>query len=240
MKTNNAMNPPTVPATPTRAMITTLGLVAMLCGLIIVSAYEGSLPAVQENRRIALERAIHKVLPGAEKIVAWHALPGGQIAPAIGGTVPAGALFFHAAYKKDGQLLGIAAEGVGKGYADQVRVMFAYSATCQCIVGMSVVAMRETPGIGDKIITDPTFLANFKALDARLNAELSALAHKVTAVKNGSKTEPWQIDAIAGATITSRAVGRAINDTAQALLPLIAPNLEHTLAAKAESTERAQ
>jgi electron transport complex protein RnfG len=37
--------------------------------------------------------------------------------------------------------------------------------------------------------------------------------------------QPWEIDAIAGATITSRAVGKAINDTAQALLPRIAPRL---------------
>jgi len=32
--------------------------------------------------------------------------------------------------------------------------------------------------------------------------------------------------AIAGATITSRAVGKAINDSAQALLPRLVPNLD--------------
>ena len=45
-------------------------------------------------------------------------------------------------------------------------------------------------------------------------------------VKHGAKTNAWQIDAIAGATITSRAVGKAINDTAQALLPRLVPNLD--------------
>jgi electron transport complex protein RnfG len=86
--------------------------------------------------------------------------------------------------------------------------------------------MRETPGIGDKIITDKDFVANFNALDAKLNKELSALANEVKTVKHGTKTNPWQIDAISGATITSRAVGRAINDSAQALLPHLVPNLE--------------
>jgi electron transport complex protein RnfG len=86
--------------------------------------------------------------------------------------------------------------------------------------------MRETPGIGDKIITDKEFVANFKALDAKLNKELSALANEVKTVKHGTKTNPWQIDAIAGATITSRAVGKAINDSAQALLPRLIPNLD--------------
>jgi electron transport complex protein RnfG len=86
--------------------------------------------------------------------------------------------------------------------------------------------MRETPGIGDKILTDRDFLANFNALDAKLKADLSTLANEVKAVKHGSKTNPWQIDAIAGATITSRAVGKAINDSAQALLPRLVPSLD--------------
>ena len=35
-----------------------------------------------------------------------------------------------------------------------------------------------------------------------------------------------KIDAIAGATITSRAVGKGINEAAQVLLPRLVPNLE--------------
>ncbi len=214
-------------ATPTGTMILALGLVATLCGLIIVGAYEGSLSAVQENRRIVLERAIAKVLPGAGRIVGYQASANGEIAVADGGdNPPPGALRFHAAYDAGGALMGIAAEGAAKGYADTVRVMFGYSPKCQCIVGIGVVSMRETPGIGDKILTDQEFLANFKALDVRLDGELKALANGVKVVKHGSKTNPWQIDAIAGATITSRAVGKGINDAAQALLPRLLPNLE--------------
>ena len=62
--------PLAAPPTPTRAMLLALGLVAAICGLIIVVAYEGSLSSVKENRRVAMERAIHKVLPGAAKTVA--------------------------------------------------------------------------------------------------------------------------------------------------------------------------
>ena len=217
---------PAIPETPTRAMLATLGLVAALCGLIIVSAYEGSLPAVKENRRISIERAIHKVLPGAKKIVGYFALPSGDVVPAKEGDTPTGALTFHAAWGDNDRLLGIAAEGSGKGYADAVRILFGYEPGCQCIVGMSVVFMRETPGIGDKIITDPAFVANFKALEAKLTPDLKALANAIKTVKAGTKSKAWEIDAIAGATITSRAVGRAINDTAQVLLPRIAPNLD--------------
>lgn len=211
--------------TPTAAMIRTLGLVATICGIIIVGAYQGTFEAVQENKRLALEREVFKVFPAAKSMAEFYALPAGGIARA-GGEVPAGAVKFYAAYAADGRLAGIAAEGAAKGYADTVRILFGYVPDCQCVTGFGVVAMRETPGIGDKILTDAAFRANFKALDVRRNAELAALANEVKTVKHGTKTQDWQIDAIAGATITSRAVGRAINDAAQQLLPRLVPHLE--------------
>jgi electron transport complex protein RnfG len=213
-------------ATPTGAMIKALGIVSAVCGLIIVASYQGTFKAVQDNKRIALERAVLKVVPAAKSVVEYYALPGNRIEPAKEGDAPSGAMKFYAAYDDAGKLAGIAAEAASKGYAEAVRIMIGYQADCQCITGIGVVAMKETPGIGDKIVTDKDFLANFKALDVKLNADLSALANEVKTVKHGTKTNPWQIDAIAGATVTSRAVGRGINDAAQLLLPRLAPNLE--------------
>jgi electron transport complex protein RnfG len=207
-------------------MVGTLGLVAAICGLLIVTAYEGSLPAVKENRRVALERAVAKVLPGARKTVSYLALPDGSVAAGGADAPPPGALPFQAAYDADGALMGIAAEGAAKGYADTVRVMFGYKPACQCIVGIAVVSMRETPGIGDKILVDAAFLKNFEALDVKLGADMQSLANAVKTVKHGTKTQAWQIDAISGATVTSRAVGRGIDEAAQALLPRVVPKLE--------------
>lgn len=227
-----AAPPPASPApqeSPAGAMIRTLGLVSAICGLIIVGAYQSTYDAVAANKRIATERAVFKVIPAAQSIAEYVALPSGGIEVKVGAgdtALAPGAVKFFAAYDENGKLAGIAAEGAAKGYADTVRIMFGYSPGCQCVIGIGVVAMRETPGIGDKIITDGAFVANFKELDARLNADLSALANEVKAVKHGSKTHPWQIDAIAGATITSRAVGKAINDSAQILLPRLLPNLD--------------
>lgn len=213
------------PATPTGAMIRTLGLVSAICGLIIVGAYQATYDAVAANKRIAMERAVFKVVPAAKSIEEYLAKADGGIAKA-GAETPAGTIRFFAGYDEAGQLVGVAAEGAARGYADIVRVMFGYDPACQCVSNIGVVSMRETPGIGDKILVDRAFLENFKELDARLNADMKALANEIKTVKHGSKTGAWQIDAIAGATITSRAVGRAINDTAQALLPRLAPNLD--------------
>ncbi|MBK1681920.1 FMN-binding protein [Rhodocyclus tenuis] len=205
-------------------MIRTLGLVATICGLIIVGAYQGSFSAVQENKRIALERAVFKVIPSAKSIGEYFATANG-VTPASGDTPP-GAIRFYAGYDADGKLAGVAAEGAAKGYADVVRILFAWIPECQCVTGFGLVSSRETPGIGDKILVDRDFLANFKELDVRLNADMNALANEVKTVKHGTKTQPWQIDAISGATITSRAVGRGINEAAQALLPRVAPHLD--------------
>ncbi len=212
------------PTTPSVAMIRTLGLVATVCGVLIVSAYQGTLESVNANKKIAMERAVFKVIPGAAKVDEYVASAVG-IQPA-GATVPEGGVKFYAAYDQAGALKGIAAEGAAKGYADTVRVMYAYDPGRQAITGLGVVSMRETPGIGDKIYTDQAFLKNFEALDVKLSADLKALANAVKVAKHGTKQNAWEIDAISGATVTSKAVGKGINESARKLLPLLVPNLD--------------
>ncbi len=220
------MNTSAIPpqATPATSLVKTLGIVSAVCGLIIVGAYQGTYDAAAANRRLALERTVFKVVPAAKSMVEWQATPQG-IRPAGGEPAP-GAVKFYAAYDAQGALAGIAVEGAAKGYADTVRILFGYSPDCQCVTGFGLVASKETPGIGDKIVTNHEFLANFDALDVKLNAELSALANQVKVVKHGTKSQAWEIDAIAGATVTSRAVGKAINDSAQQLLPKLVPETE--------------
>ncbi|MBU1424087.1 MAG: FMN-binding protein [Gammaproteobacteria bacterium] len=209
--------------TPANKMVLTMGLVATICGVLIVGAFEGTQAPIAENKRIMVERAVFKVLPGAATVREYAATATG-IQP-LTGAMPEGGVKFYAAYDQAGVLKGIAAEGAAKGYSDTVRVLYGYDVQCQCIIGMGVVSMRETPGIGDKIITDQAFLKNFEALDVRVNTEMTALANAVKTVKHGTKTNPWQIDAIAGATITSKAVGRGINESAQKLLPKLVPHI---------------
>lgn len=212
-----------VHTTPSNKMIITMGLVASICGVLIVAAYETTQDAIANNKRIMVERAVFKVLPGAAKVSEYVATAGGI--QALTGNVPEGGVKFYAAYDSAGALKGIAAEAAGKGYADIVRVLYGYDTKCQCIIGIGVVSMRETPGIGDKIITDKAFLKNFDALDVRVNAEMNALANAVKVVKHGTKQNAWEIDAIAGATVTSKAVGRGINESAQKLMPLLVPHV---------------
>ena len=126
---------------------------------------------------------------------------------------------FFAGYDGSGNLLGLVIEASDRGYADVISAMYSYNADMRAITGFQVVEMRETPGLGDKIRSDPDFLANFKNLDA-------SHQHPITAVKHGTKRNPWQIDAISGATISSRAVGRALEKSVATVTPVIARNLD--------------
>jgi electron transport complex protein RnfG len=223
------MNQPTAaqtPAatTPAGAMLRTLTLVAGLSGFLVVLAFQLTEPLIEENKRIAIERALFKVIPGAVNRRDFM-LTGTTLNPAENGK-PGEGVRIYAGYDDQDRLAGIALEAAAQGYQDVIRILYSYEPACECIRGIEVLKMAETPGIGDKIAKDPGFLRNFEALDARLDTTGSGLAQAIVSVKHGSKTEPWQIDAISGATISSKAVARMLNDTAQRILPQITRHLE--------------
>jgi len=212
-----------VAATPSFAMLRTLGLVAGLSGFLVVLAYQITLPLIEENKRIAIERALFKVIPGAVSRRNFLVTAQG-IVPAIDNTGEG--TLIYAGYDEQGRLGGVALEAAAQGYQDVIRLLYSFDPACQCIRGIQVLKMAETPGIGDKISKDPVFQENFVELDARLKTDGSALANEIIMVKHATKTEPWQIDAISGATISSRAVARMLNDSAQRMVPKIMADLD--------------
>ena len=46
------------------------------------------------------------------------------------------------------------------------------------------------------------------------------------AVKSGEKTQPWEIDGITGATISSKAIARILREGSEAWVPLIVKQLD--------------
>ncbi|MDM8566723.1 FMN-binding protein [Candidatus Halobeggiatoa sp. HSG11] len=207
------------------AMIRTLGGIAMLSGILIVLVYQITLPMIMENKRIALEAAVFKVIPNAVSKVSFVLTPDELIRLDDMSTGTIEGEKIYVGYDKNKQLAGIAMEAEAPGYQDTVQTLYGYSPTCECIIGMTVLQSKETPGLGDKVETDPKFLANFKALDAKLNVDKTALIHPITTVRHGKKTQAWQIDAISGATVTSKAIGKGLNNSTQKLLPMLSKRL---------------
>lgn len=212
-----------VPELPSSTkLISTLALVAMISGLLVVLVYEFTKPIIAENQRLATERAIFKVLPEASSRLTF-AVNQDQLQPADDKTI--GELIY-AGYNKNNELVGIALNAAAQGYQDTVKLLYGYTPDNGCITGFDVLKSTETPGFGTKITTDADFLANFECLQAQVDTEQSGLAHIIHTVRHGTKQNAWEIDAISGSTITSNAIGRMLNQSGQALHPVIAKNLE--------------
>ena len=98
---------------------------------------------------------------------------------------------------------------------------------------MEILESRETPGLGDKIYKDAVWVGGFSAL---------SIEPEIQAVKKGTSSLPNEIDAITGATISSKAVVRIINEAHaewSAQLPATGtePRLEATEPAEDEADQ---
>jgi electron transport complex protein RnfG len=98
----------------------------------------------------------------------------------------------------DGEPRGVAFETSGKGYGGDVGLMVGIDVKDNKLMGVSVTTHGETPGMGAKAKSDPSFAAQFMGL---------ALEQTVAVTQDGGS-----ISAISGATITSRAVSSAATD----------------------------
>lgn len=206
------------PSTPGFRMIRTLGAIAMLSGLLVVLVFRWTEPIIAENQRIAIEKAVFQVVPGATQrvdvVLGADGMALAADATADGETV-------YAAFDEQGELKGIALAAGAQGYQDVVKLLYGYDPACSCIRGIKILKMTETPGLGDKIAFDPGFLRNFEALSAVVNASGDGLVNPIKAVKHGHKQFAWEVDAISGATISSVAVANALNRSMQRMAPLI-------------------
>ncbi|MBW2030932.1 MAG: FMN-binding protein [Deltaproteobacteria bacterium] len=90
----------------------------------------------------------------------------------------------------------VAFESFGKGYEGELGVIVAVNIENDEIVGIGVTTHRETPGVGARVKTDPSFAEQFKGLP----------------LKEPFKIRPdgGQIDAISGASFSSRGVCEAV------------------------------
>ncbi len=102
--------------------------------------------------------------------------------------------------RKNGQVTGVAYEIFGTGYAGEIKLMMGIAADGK-LLGVRVLAHKETPGLGDKIEVKKTdWIERFTGLSVG-NPPIERWKVK----KDGG-----QFDQFAGATITPRGVLAAI------------------------------
>ena len=104
--------------------------------------------------------------------------------------------------KKDGKLTGVAFEVIAHGYHGPMTIMVGIDVANDTLTGMRVMTHSETPGLGARAV-EPSFYKQF----SRLKPKEIALSD------NGGK-----INAISGATMTSKAVVDAVKKAMQLYL----------------------
>jgi len=197
--------------------------IGVLCGLLIVTAFQVTRPIIERNEAEALQKAIFHVLPNARTSTTYRLNASGVFEVLRGEA--RGEELVYAGYDDEHRLLGLAVEAQGMGYQDVIGLIYGYSFAEDAIIGIQVLQSKETPGLGDRIESDPAFLENFERLDVSLLDDRSGIANPIVAVKHGSKAHPWEVDGITGATISSVAIADILNRSAQHWVPLIQHNL---------------
>ena len=223
MSEHSSVPQPAMPSS--KNLIMALGMISILSGLLVVLAFQLTAPRIALNKQRALEKAIFTVLPTATQSRSYVLSDNGLELLAEGQTVADEKQAVYAGYDSDGRITGLAMIASARGYQDVVKVLYGYSPETGCITGITVLQSTETPGLGDKVSSDKDFLANFDCLDAKLNADGSAVANPIRTVKNGTKANPWEIDAISGATVTSTAVGNGLRESTSRMLPLLGKHM---------------
>lgn len=97
------------------------------------------------------------------------------------------------------QVLGYLIEVAKRGYSDNVPLMVAID-PAGVIIGTKVLSNEETPGLGKKV-ADAAFIDQFTGQAAK----------DIFAVQSDSTGNNVTVDAVSGATISSRAVTEGIN-----------------------------
>ena len=189
-------------------LILSLGIAGLLSGIVLASVYLFATPLIEANKEEALRKAIFKVLPGCQEYTTLELRdgllvkvaekePGEEKSDEVVARVFAG-------FGADGELIGFAIQGSEPGFQDIITVLYGYEVAEQMIIGFEVLESKETPGLGDKIFKDADFTASFAAL---------SVTPEIVAVKKGQKSADNELETITGATISSRAIIRLLNNS---------------------------
>ena len=103
---------------------------------------------------------------------------------------------------------GFVVETVTYGYADEIHMLIGVSKEGR-VTGLVVADAHETLGLGSRILTDHVFLSQFlNGTGAFAAATADAFSGSTGEAETGEET---QVDAISGATVSSKAVIRCVN-----------------------------
>ncbi|NIA07053.1 MAG: FMN-binding protein [Actinobacteria bacterium] len=174
-------------------------ILAVVFGSVLALIYANTNPLYEHNQKMAIKYAIQTTIPGAKDAAKLEV---SEVELSDGGK----------AYQvSDGsKLLGWAYVAKGKGFGGDIRLLVGLNAQAKGLVGIDVLEDVETPGFGNSINKE-----SWKSKFRTRNGVPLPLDKPLVVVKRTPKAgNPYQIQAITGATISSKAVVKIINETA--------------------------
>jgi electron transport complex protein RnfG len=166
-------------------MVLVLVLFACVSGGVLSVVYLFSAPLIQENVLAEQKRAILEVVPGAQDFEEHQE----------------GDFVYYEVTDESGSLAGYAVPAQGNGYQGVIRLMIGVSPGAGEITGLEVLEQVETPGLGGRI-SEEIFENQFEGVEVQPQVEY---------VKNEQPDEPNEVQAVTGATISSRSVVTIVN-----------------------------
>ena len=160
-------------------------LLALALGSALAVADRALERRIAHNSQARLERAVLEVVPAG--VASRPATLDGRAV--------------HRVLDGSGRLVGWAVPAETVGFQDRIRLLVGISPDGKTILGLAVLQSTETPGLGERI----------READFRDQFIGKSTGEPLEAVKPG-QTAGQPIDAISGATISSNAVVRAVNE----------------------------
>jgi len=171
-------------------MFLNLTVVAVLSGVILSAVYNSADPLIQANREKELKEAIFVVLPEARDY------------RAVEKTIGKEKFTVYIGLDSEGEPVGVAFKADGSGFQGNIAIMVGMGLDYLKLKGIKVLEQLETPGLGNRI-SEPAFEGQFKGVNVKPRIEY---------IKNRKPEKPNQIQAITGATISSDAVVKNLNN----------------------------
>ena len=167
-------------------MISVLTVIGLISGISLALVYNYASPLIEKNQNKKTEQAIFTIFPEGKKYTA-SGIKEENVFKVTDGK---------------GCLLGLAFLAEGNGYQGTIKIMAGIKTDLKTLIGIEILESQETPGLGQEI-TENNFKEQFKNLST---------VPEIIYIKNVKPTKPNEIEAITGATISSRAVVAILND----------------------------
>jgi electron transport complex protein RnfG len=193
-------------------LVSTLAVSGMVMGLLLVSVHRVTEPAILAHKARVLQQAISEVLGDPARHELLYVLDGALTRQLPEGVNETEVERVYLGYDADDARIGFAIAAGEPGFQDVVGLIFGFDPVSGRVLGMKVLESKETPGLGDKIEKDEEFVGQFAGAIAPLVGVKAG---------RGSGDDPSEVDLITGATISSRAIVRIINNALERLRPAL-------------------